>query len=112
MTDATPPSMAEIEYRAVVDPEFRSALIADPRGALVGLGVPLADDVTVTPVPAGPSEFVLELPPPVTGDLDLSDGLLRDVGGAGAGLLLATIAIPAGSFLTGFSIAKLTADNK
>ncbi|MBM9468909.1 NHLP leader peptide family RiPP precursor [Nakamurella leprariae] len=74
--------MNELLTRSATDPEFRAALIADPRAALSAEGVVVPAEVGITVVESVPGEMVLALPPAVSDDEELSEDALA---GAAAG---------------------------
>ena len=54
---------AQIIKLAMDEPEFRAALLADPRAALAEQGLEFPDEVTLTVLEETPTSFFLVLPP-------------------------------------------------
>jgi hypothetical protein len=78
--------MHELLTRSATDPEFRAALLADPRAALSAEGVAVPAEIAIRVVESGPGEMVLALPPAVADDEELSEDALAAASG-GTGLM-------------------------
>jgi hypothetical protein len=79
---------ADIARRAVQDPAFRAALLADPKGTVEReLGQPLPDSLAIEVVQESPGKMYLVLPLAVAvaeSGSQLDDSVLEQVSGGGA----------------------------
>lgn len=76
----------EVAVQAAQDPEFRAALLRDPKAALAeeyGLDASFFAGFSVRVVAEGPNELVLTIPPAVS-EGELSDEQLEGVAGGAA----------------------------
>ncbi|MTD16838.1 hypothetical protein GIS00_23165 [Nakamurella sp. YIM 132087] len=71
----------QIQLRAAVEPEFRAAVLADPRAVFAEYGVQIPEAVAVRTVESGAEEFVLAIPAAVDVDGELSEDALAGTSG-------------------------------
>lgn len=89
-------STETIEMRAATDPEFRAALVADPKAVLASLGIVFREGVEVSVEESTPTELVLCLPPAIETDVELSEDAMAGVAGGTTPLtVFATVPISA-----------------
>ncbi|MBM9466146.1 NHLP leader peptide family RiPP precursor [Nakamurella leprariae] len=112
MTDhtpaATPPvaTLEDLNLRAATDPEFRAALLADPRRVLAELGLELPAEVSVRVVESTVTDLRIALPPALPDDVELSEDALADASGGTTPVL--PIIFYGSCVGLGFGAAKLT----
>jgi hypothetical protein len=96
--------LAEVQARAALEPEFRAALLADPRGTLAAAGIPVPESVAIRIEPAqSAQELIVSIPPAVSEDTELSEDALA---GASGGFTPALVTIPIAGFIVGHESRK------
>lgn len=69
---------SELQLRAANDPEFRAALLADPRAVLVEAGAALPDDLGIRIVESTAEELILCIPPELPEGVEIDEDVLAD----------------------------------
>ncbi|MTD13983.1 NHLP leader peptide family natural product precursor [Nakamurella sp. YIM 132087] len=80
-TETTPAPLDLVRARAAFDPEFRAALLADPRAVLAEAGVVVPETISITVAESTDDNLVLALPPVVDESAELTEDGLADVSG-------------------------------
>ena len=62
-------TLQELQVRAATDPDFRFALIADPRGTLAGEGIEIPNGLEVEIIEATATKVPIVIPPAFEGEL-------------------------------------------
>ncbi|MTD16849.1 hypothetical protein GIS00_23220 [Nakamurella sp. YIM 132087] len=79
-TAATSP-LEQIQLRAAVEPEFRSALMSDPRTTLRKSGIEVPEQISIRIEESAADEFVLALPPAIDPEAELDEDALAGASG-------------------------------
>lgn len=69
---------SELQLRAANDPDFRAALLADPRAVLSEAGAELPEGVAVKIVESTAQELVLCIPPELPEGVEVDEDVLAD----------------------------------
>jgi hypothetical protein len=67
--------------RSIMEPEFRKALVEQPRETLKALGLPVGPDVEIGVIAEKPKSFFIVLPHPMHGLQELDETELDDMRG-------------------------------
>ncbi|MTD16848.1 hypothetical protein GIS00_23215 [Nakamurella sp. YIM 132087] len=84
MTESVAPQVSvveQVQLRAAVEPEFRSALLADPRTTLRESGIAVPEQISIRIEESGADEFVLTLPPAIAPGGELEEDVLAGASG-------------------------------